>query len=121
MPSPEAPRLVLSDLFGPEQDFSRYAWEPFRPGVDIARLYGDGQRGPAAALLRYAPGAHVPPHDHTGFEHIIVLSGSQRDERGTYPAGSCLIHAEGTAHSVMSEEGCVVLALWYAPVAFRPG
>lgn len=87
--------------------------------MEIARIYGDGKEGPAAALLRYAPGAEVPPHAHTGFEHIVVLKGSQRDERGTYGAGSCLIHAEGTQHAVASPEGCVVLALWYSPVAFR--
>ena len=123
MPSLELGRLVLSDLFGPRQDFTRYEWAPFRPGVEISRIYGGGagdpEGGPAAALLRYAPGAHVPGHDHTGFEHIIVLQGSQQDERGTYAAGSCMIHARGTGHNVASEEGCVVLALWYSPVAFR--
>jgi anti-sigma factor ChrR (cupin superfamily) len=122
MPSPDASplkRILLTELFGPEQDFSRYAWEPFRAGVEIARIYGDGSSGPAAALLRYAPGAEIPAHEHTGFEHIIVLSGNQRDDRGTYGAGSCLIHADGTQHRVSSPEGCVVLALWYSPVAFR--
>jgi anti-sigma factor ChrR (cupin superfamily) len=112
-------RILLRDLFGPAQDFSSYAWQPFREGIEIARIYGDGKSGPAAALLRYAAGSEVPSHVHTGFEHIVVLSGSQRDERGTYGAGSVLIHAKGTAHRVASPEGCVVLALWYSPVAFR--
>jgi anti-sigma factor ChrR (cupin superfamily) len=122
MPSPEpteTQRILLQDLFGPAQDFSAYAWEPFREGIEIARIYGEGNVGPAAALLRYAPGAEVPPHAHTGFEHIVVLRGSQRDERGTYGPGSCLIHAEGTHHAVTSPDGCVVLAFWYSPVAFR--
>jgi anti-sigma factor ChrR (cupin superfamily) len=120
MPSPDDPsRILLSELFGPEQDFSKYTWEPFRAGVEISRIYGDGQSGPAAALLRYAPGAQIPAHEHTGFEHIVVLSGSQRDDRGTYGAGSCLIHANGTQHVVTSPDGCVVLALWYSPVTFR--
>lgn len=119
MPSPDdVNRILLTELFGPGQDFSRYAWEPFREGVEIARIYGEGKVGPAAALLRYAPGAQLPAHAHTGFEHIIVLSGNQRDDRGTYAAGSCLIHAEGTQHDVSSPDGCVVLALWYSPVAF---
>jgi anti-sigma factor ChrR (cupin superfamily) len=120
MPSPDpAKRILLTELFGAGQDFSRYAWEPFRAGVEIARIYGDGNSGPAAALLRYAPGAQVPAHEHTGFEHIIVLSGSQRDGSGTYGAGSCVIHADGTAHRVTSPDGCVVLALWYSPVTFK--
>ena len=119
MPSPEDGRILLRDLFGSLQDFSKYDFQPFRPGVEIARIYGDGKSGPAAALLRYAPGAVVPLHEHTGYEHILVLSGSQRDDHGEYEAGSCLIHTGDTRHTVMSPQGCVVLALWYSPVAFR--
>jgi len=110
---------LLRDLFGAQQDFSQYRFEPFRDGIEIARIYGDGRRGPAAALLRYAPGAVVPAHDHPGYEHVIALSGSQRDDRGSYGVGSCLIHVPGTHHSVVSPDGCVVLALWYSPVVFR--
>jgi anti-sigma factor ChrR (cupin superfamily) len=113
------PRILLSGLFGPNQDFSAYPWQPFRPGVEIARIYGEGSSGPAAALLRYAPGARVPSHDHGGYEHIVVLQGSQTDDRGTYGAGSCLIHAPGSSHAIVSDSGCVVLAIWNAPVVFR--
>jgi anti-sigma factor ChrR (cupin superfamily) len=111
-------RFVLKDLFGPAQDFSAYTWQPFREGVEIARLYGDGVSGPSAALLRYAPGAQLPPHRHVDYEQIIVLSGSQRDEHGSYGVGTCLIHGPGTGHQVASDEGCIVLAIWNAPVAF---
>jgi len=118
-------RIVLGNLFGPTQDFSRLAWEPFHPGIEIVRIYGGPDsatpNGPSAALLRYAPGASVPHHAHTGYEHIVVLQGSQRDERGSYTQGTCLIHAEGTGHTVASDEGCVVLAVWQAPVAFTAG
>jgi anti-sigma factor ChrR (cupin superfamily) len=113
-----SPRVVLRDLFGAEQDFSALSWQPFREGVQIARIYGDGLAGPSAALLRYEPGAQLPPHRHVDYEQIIVLSGSQRDEHGTYPAGTCLIHAPATTHQVSSDEGCVVLAIWNSPVAF---
>lgn len=94
------------------------SWAPLRPGVEIARIYGDGERGASAAFLRYAAGASVPLHEHPGLEHILVLEGSQSDEHGSYGAGSCLIHAPGSRHSVRSEEGCLVLALWAEPVVF---
>jgi len=68
------------------------------------------------ALLRYAPGASVPSHVHHGIEHIIVLEGSQRDEGGEHRAGSILVHGPTTRHSVSSETGCVVLAIWERPV-----
>jgi len=112
-------RLLLTELFGPNQDFSKYPWQPFRVGVEIHRIYGDGAQGAAAALLRYAPGARVPRHQHAGLEHIVVLLGSQRDAGGTYGVGTCLMHAPGTTHDIVSDQGCVVLALWAEPVAFQ--
>jgi anti-sigma factor ChrR (cupin superfamily) len=111
------PRIVLQDLMGSAR-LDAVSWQPFRPGIEIARLYGDSEHGPAAALLRYAPGASVPRHEHTGYEHILVLEGEQSDERASYPAGTCVIHAPGSAHGVHSEHGCIVLAIWSAPVRF---
>jgi anti-sigma factor ChrR (cupin superfamily) len=117
-------RLVLRDLFGGFQPENFGAFKPFRPGVEILPLYGfqaDGQRhdgdAPSAALLRYSPGSSVPLHEHTDYEHIIVLSGSQEDVHGSYGAGTCVISRPGTRHSVASGEGCLVLAIWHRPVA----
>lgn len=90
---------------------------PFREGVEIARLH---EGPPAVALLRYAPGAGVPAHLHRGLETILVLQGTQSDERGDYPQGSLILNPEGTSHRVWSEEGCVVLIQWTLPVEFLP-
>jgi anti-sigma factor ChrR (cupin superfamily) len=109
-------RLSIADLWGAQSDWSRFLWEPFREGVQIARLYGDASDGPSMALLRYAPGARVPKHLHRGLEHILVLEGSQRDEGGEHAAGCLLVHGAGTSHSVTSDTGCVVLAIWERPV-----
>lgn len=98
----------------------RIAWQPFRPGVAIFRLYDCGDDGPAAALLRYEPGAGVPRHAHVGFEHVLVLAGAQEDERGRYAAGTAVINPPGSAHSVRSPEGCVALLIWERPVRFEP-
>jgi anti-sigma factor ChrR (cupin superfamily) len=97
---------------------SDFKFEPFRPGVDRAILIVDDNTGSSTALLRYAPGAKVPAHRHTGYEHIFVLSGSQSDEDGTYGPGTVLIHAPGTQHRVWTDEGCLVLAVWERPVEF---
>ena len=61
----------------------------------------------------------MPAHEHVAYEHIVVLRGSQRDERGVYGPGSCLIHPAGSSHAIVSDTGCVVLAIWNAPVVFR--
>ncbi|HVZ34083.1 MAG TPA: cupin domain-containing protein [Polyangiaceae bacterium] len=109
-------RLALAHLWGQSRDWTRFAWQPFREGVEIARLYGEAHDGPSMALLRYAAGACVPKHVHHGLEHIFVLEGSQRDEGGLHEAGSLLVHGPGTSHSVASDTGCVVLAIWERPV-----
>lgn len=90
-------------------------FRPFRDGVEIAKLH---EGPPDVALLRYAPGASVPAHRHPGLETILVLSGSQSDERGTYRAGTLVLNPAGTAHRVWSEDGCVVLIQWTLPVEF---
>lgn len=93
-------------------------WQPFREGVEIYPLYKDESKenGASAALLRYQAGAKVPYHSHGGYEHILVLSGSQSDADGLYPKGSFVINSPNTSHQVSSEEGCVVLIVWEKPV-----
>jgi anti-sigma factor ChrR (cupin superfamily) len=118
-------RLVLRDLFDSFYPEQYGTFVPLQPGVDILPLYGITQEGkpisthePSAAFIRYAPGATVPRHAHPGFEHIIVLSGSQNDANGSYPRGTCVMNPPGSSHAVASEEGCLVLAIWDLPVEF---
>ncbi|HEX7505287.1 MAG TPA: cupin domain-containing protein [Polyangia bacterium] len=109
--------LVISELarrvLSPD-----FEWTPYRPGVDIHRLYGKGESGPSAALLQYAPGARIPQHSHPGYEHIFVLHGTQVDIRGTHSAGTLVVNPPGSSHDVISPGGCVVLVIWERPVAF---
>jgi anti-sigma factor ChrR (cupin superfamily) len=95
-----------------------FEWTPYRPGVNIHRLYGKGDSGPSAALLQYAPGASIPEHSHPGYEHIFILHGTQVDVRGTHATGTLVINPPGSSHEVSSPGGCVVLAIWERPVAF---
>jgi anti-sigma factor ChrR (cupin superfamily) len=100
-------------------DFSELHFEPFREGVEKAALFRDASSGEEVAVLRYAPGANVPEHEHAGYEYIFVLQGSQSDERGNYGVGTLVVNAPGTQHTVVSPEGCVVLAMWARPVLFK--
>jgi anti-sigma factor ChrR (cupin superfamily) len=107
------------DLSDPAEWAPRVPWQPFQAGVEIYRLYGDGVTGPSAALLRFSAGGKIPLHVHTGYEHIIVLAGSQMDENGQILlAGGLRIHPPGSSHSVTSEPGCIVLAIYEKPVFF---
>jgi len=111
-------RIVVSDLLSDASKLESLPWAPFRDGVSIVRLYGDGASGSSAALLRYEPSASVPLHEHPGYEHILVLAGEQSDARGRYPKGTLLISPPGSSHRVVSESGCIVLAIWNEPVRF---
>jgi anti-sigma factor ChrR (cupin superfamily) len=93
------------------------AWDPFRPGVEIHRLWGQPP-GENAALLRYAPGAVVPRHRHEGHEQVYVLAGAQRDENGLHEAGSYRVNPPGSVHIVESAGGCIVLVVWERPNTF---
>lgn len=93
------------------------AFAPFRDGVTLHRLYAV-EGGASAALLRYAPGAAVPLHEHTGHEHVLVLDGSQDDDAGRLAVGGMAINLPGSRHAVRSETGCVALVIWERPVRF---
>lgn len=110
-------KLIFGDLLAAATD-STLVWEKLRDGIDIARLYTTRDSGPSAALLRYSPGARLGRHEHTGFEHIFILAGSQIDDSGEHHAGALLIHGPGTHHSIFSKHGCLVLAIWERPVRF---
>lgn len=110
--------LILRDLLTGGTD--HLTWEPFRPGVDVSWIYRDGDQGPAAAFLRYEPGARIPNHLHAGFEHVLVLSGSQTDRNGRHGPGTLVVNQPGSTHDVVSEEGCVVYITWQRPVVILP-
>ncbi|MBT5649529.1 MAG: cupin domain-containing protein [Rhodospirillaceae bacterium] len=110
--------IALEEIFVVAGDFSNRKWQEFKPGVQASWVYENGESGPACAFLKYAPGTAIPWHWHPAHEHILVLEGSQSDENGTYRAGSVLISRPGSGHTVRSDEGCVVLAVWEKPVQF---
>ncbi len=103
----------------PQSLARRPGYQPLRPGVSILYLYQDLTSGASSALLKYEPGAEVPPHRHAGYEHVLVLAGEQIDERGRYSAGMFVINPPGSSHRVWSPEGCLVLIVWQLPVEFE--
>jgi anti-sigma factor ChrR (cupin superfamily) len=118
MTNESRPVIRLKDLFRISGWQDKLEWQPLFEGVDIYRLYEDGSTGPRAALLRYHPGGRVPPHEHAGYEHIIVLDGEQADGVSRAQTGTLTISPPGTCHGISSEKGCIVLAIYEKPVKF---
>jgi anti-sigma factor ChrR (cupin superfamily) len=103
-----------------EQDLT---FEPLttdgRTGAEIHRLYTTqqtGPDGPAAAVVRYLPGAKAAPHQHPGYELIYVLSGQLETDEGEFPANSLLVMQPGSVHAPRSAGGCMALVVWEKPV-----
>ena len=97
-------------------------WDPYgsdgRSSVQIHKLYDareDG-KGPAAALLRYLPGAQVPNHLHQGYELILVLEGELINDAGVHGPGTLEICPPGNTHALASDKGCVFLVVCEQPV-----
>ncbi|MDB6015794.1 MAG: anti-ECFsigma factor, ChrR [Pedosphaera sp.] len=112
------PPIVINDFIALAGRAEGLRWEPFLDGVDRHWIYRADEDGPACVLIRFQPGSRVPLHEHVGYEHIFVLSGSQSDKNGTLKAGSMVINLPGTRHSIVSEEGCFVLAIYEKKVRF---
>lgn len=113
--------IVLKDVFTNIDALEKtFDWKPFRPGVEIARIYNTPNGGPSAAFLKYQAGASVPLHMHGGYEHIFILKGSQVDRSGEHAAGSVIINPPGSSHNVTAPSGCIVLIVWEKPVIIAP-
>lgn len=93
--------------------------EPGREGVEIHPLYTTAQTGPdgpAAAIVRYLPGATVKRHRHPGYELILVLEGELVNDGGIHRPGSLEVLSPDSTHELRSDTGCTFLVVWEQPV-----
>jgi quercetin dioxygenase-like cupin family protein len=122
-PAAELPLLLLrGTVRGPRAE--ELTFEPLsadgRQGVEIHRLYTTAPaepEGPAAGIVRYAPGAATPPHRHSGYEIIYVFSGQLETDAGAHPAGSLLVMEPGSVHAPRSGPGALLLVVWEKSVS----
>src|SRR5947207_1908206 len=58
-------------------------WQPTRfPGCEVKTLLFDRDSGLVTALMRFAPGAILPDHEHVKIEQTYVLEGKLVDREG---------------------------------------
>lgn len=102
--------------------FEAYQTE-VRKNITIHKLFctqDQDEQGPDLVLLRYGAGAFVEMHEHMGYEMIFVLTGDYIENGETHLAGSLILRAPGTFHTVASKNGCELLASRYMRVKQRP-
>jgi anti-sigma factor ChrR (cupin superfamily) len=88
-------------------DTATAAWQPgASTGVSEVLLHHRGAE--LVRLVRLAPGARIPHHEHPGGEEILVLQGAFEDEQGRYGKGTWLRNPAGSGHGMSSPDGCTL-------------
>jgi quercetin dioxygenase-like cupin family protein len=80
------------------------------PGISIKFLYQHPKTKEVTQLVRFEPGARLPPHHHTADERCLVVKGDVSMGKSVVHAGDFVWAEAGSEHQVItSEKGCVLL------------
>ncbi len=117
------PECEKSRRFAPKAsrfvDVSGLPWVGTRfPGVETKTLFIDHATGSVTALIRLAPGARLPDHEHPLAEQSFVLEGVLADDDGRCEAGDFVWRPAGSRHEAWSPEGCLVIGIFQVPNRF---
>jgi anti-sigma factor ChrR (cupin superfamily) len=95
-------------------------WEKTRfPGVETKTLLVDRETGVFTALMKMAPGAKLPDHEHVLIEQTYVLEGSLVCGEGECKAGDYVWRPAGTRHEAWGgTQGGLMLAIFQIPNKF---
>ena len=99
-------------------------WKKTRfPGCEVKGLLLDKETGLVTALMRFAPGATLPDHEHVKIEQTYVLEGKLCDKEGpakglTVGPGEFVWREAGSRHVAWTPEGGLMLAMFQVPNKF---
>jgi anti-sigma factor ChrR (cupin superfamily) len=99
-------------------------WQKMRfPGCEMKTLLFDPKSGLATALIRMAPGAELPDHEHVLIEQTYVLEGSLVDKEGPDAGtevgpGEFVWRPAGSRHSAWTPNGGLFIAMFQIPNKF---
>src|SRR5262249_4525548 len=92
-------------------------WQKTRfAGCAVQTLLFDRGTGPVTALMRFAPGAVLPDHEHVRIEQTYVLEGKLVDKEGPAAGlevkpGEFVWRESGSRHVAWTPEGGLMLAM----------
>jgi len=99
-------------------------WKKTRfPGCEVKPLLVDKESGVVTALMRFAPGAVLPDHEHVSVEQSYVIEGSLVDKDGPAKGMACrsgefVWREPGSRHAAWCPEGALILAIFQVPNKF---
>ena len=101
-------------------DIDSLPWEKTRyPGVEQKTLLVERETGLLTALMRMAPHARLPDHEHVKIEQTYVLEGSLVCGEGVCKAGGFVWRPAGSRHEAWAgPQGGLFLAMFQVPNKF---
>ncbi len=99
-------------------------WQKTRfPGCEAKTLLFDRNSGLMTALMRFAPGAVLPDHEHVNIEQTWVIEGALVDKEGpaegiVAKAGEFIWREPGSRHAAWCPDGALLLAIFQVPNKF---
>jgi anti-sigma factor ChrR (cupin superfamily) len=95
-------------------------WEKTRfPGVEAKTLLVDRETGVVTSLMKFAPGARLPHHEHVLIEQTYVIEGSLVCGEGECNAGDYVWRPAGSRHEAWAgPQGGLMLAMFQVPNKF---
>jgi anti-sigma factor ChrR (cupin superfamily) len=114
----------LSPLGSRLVDVPNLPWRDTRyPGIEVKPLLREQSTGLVTVLMRMAPGAQLPDHEHVQIEQTWVLEGHLVDLEGPdagmeCKAGQFIWRPAGSRHSAWSPQGGTFIAMFQVPNKF---
>jgi anti-sigma factor ChrR (cupin superfamily) len=101
-------------------DVAKLPWEKTRfAGVEAKTLLVDRETGVVTSLMKFAPGAKLPEHEHVLIEQTYVLEGSLVCGEGECKAGDYVWRPAGSRHEAWAgPQGGLMLAMFQVPNKF---
>jgi anti-sigma factor ChrR (cupin superfamily) len=101
-------------------DVAKLPWEKTRfAGVEAKTLLVDRETGVVTSLMKFAPGARLPDHEHMLIEQTYVLEGSLVCGEGECKAGEFVWRPAGSRHEAWAgPQGGLMLAMFQVPNKF---
>jgi anti-sigma factor ChrR (cupin superfamily) len=101
-------------------EVAKLPWEKTRfAGVEGKTLVVDKETGVVTALMKFAPGARLPDHEHMRIEQTYVLEGSLMCGEGECKAGDFVWRPPGSRHEAWGgPKGGLMLAIFQIPNKF---
>jgi anti-sigma factor ChrR (cupin superfamily) len=101
-------------------EVAKLPWEKTRfEGVEMKTLLVDRETGVVTSLMKFAPGARLPDHEHVRIEQTYVLEGTLVCGEGECKAGDYVWRPAGSRHEAWAgPQGGLMLAIFQIPNRF---